>query len=90
MRRFQLVLKKRSIIVALNDDKWARLSGTRSLNFEKREQKEYPISSPFLSDAKKVTVLLEQWVKDQIIRLLYIDYLPSTKDQKTTNYCLYH
>lgn len=51
-----------------------------------RKGKDIRPCHPYLA-AKGAFALSEQWVKDLVIRLLYIEQFPSLEYQKAANYC---
>lgn len=57
-------------------------SNVKRSSFEKKETNDYLVLPPFPCGIKKAAALFEQWVKDQVIRLPFLDHSPSAVDQK--------
>lgn len=45
---------------------------------------------PLPCNEEKATALLEQWVKDRVVCLPYVDYFSTLEDQKAENNCPFH
>lgn len=84
------VPRKRPIVVAINIDRGAKPFNPKRPSFKKIETKGYHVLPPFLYGVKKAMTLLEQWIKDQVIRMPLIDTSPPTVNQKVASYCPYH
>lgn len=60
------------MIVVVAENKGAKTSSSKKASYGKREA----------TGVKKATALLEHWVKDLLIRLHEVKFLPSNADQK--------
>lgn len=69
-----------------NSDKEARPTDTKRV-YERKER--YQALPPLPCSTKKATALLEQWVKDCVVRLSYFNHFPTLEDQKAGNCCLF-
>lgn len=58
--------------------------------YNRRETRRFHILPPFPCRAKKAAALLEQWMKDDVVRLLDVEFLPSSVDLKDPRYCPIH
>lgn len=74
--------KKRPIIATFEKSENFILSGLKKSTYGMREPRKYPVLPPSPCGSKKVTTLLDRWVKDWIITLLEVPRLPSHEDQK--------
>lgn len=55
----------------------------------KKESKSFSVLPPYPCGMKKATALLRQWVKESVIRLPYVELLPSQADQKDVKFILF-
>lgn len=58
----------------------ARSSGSKRPTFERNEK--YPVLPPFPYSVKRVIVLLDQWVRDRVIRLPYVEHFLPEKTRR--------
>lgn len=65
---------KRPMIAAVRKGKGVKASDSRRASYGKRLARQFSVLPPFQSVAKKVADLLEQWVKDLVIRLLKVEF----------------
>lgn len=77
------------MIIVVEKNKGANTSTSKNLSYNKREKKGDSCPSPFSWGAKKATAL-EQRIKNNVIRLLEAEFLPSATYQKDPRYCPYH
>lgn len=82
--------RKRSIVATIDRDKRSKTFNSKRSSFEKRKPKESPCLPPFPCSTKNDAGLLERWVKDQVIRLLFVELFPSLAEEKDAKYCPYH
>lgn len=57
---------------------------------QRQECNAFPILPPGSSSLKKATVLLEQWVKDVVVQLAFLEVSPSQANRRHTKYYPYH
>lgn len=74
----------------MEKNKGAKTSSSKKMLYSKeKKNKPVPILPPIPRGANKVVALLEQWIKDNVIPLPKVEFLPSTRDQKDSRYYLY-
>lgn len=81
--------RKRPIVIAFEKDQGTSSLSSKGLSY-KHERKTFPVlpRCPFVM--KKATTLLEQWVKDSVVILSYVDHLSDQAYQRNAKCCPFH
>lgn len=78
------------MIAVVEKHNGVKASSSKKASYDRKETKAVPVLPPFPCRAKKAVTLLEEWVKDRIIRLLDVEFLSSFSNQKDVKFCLYY
>lgn len=84
------VSRRRPIIATREKEKVDVPLSSKRPSFNKKEAKQFSILPVLSCGMKNATTLLQQWIKDAIIHLSYIEQLPSQAYQKDAKYYPYH
>lgn len=86
----RLASRKRTMITTLEKGKEAKPSNLKKPVYGRKEPRQFPVLPTFPCAVKKATILLEEWVKEQVIHLIEVNYISSLKAQKDVRCSLNH
>lgn len=70
------------MITTLEKGKEAKPSNLKKPVYGRKEPRQFLVLPTFPCAVKKATILLEEWVKEQVIHLIEVNYISSLKAQK--------
>lgn len=78
------------MITTLEKGKEAKPSNLKKPVYGRKEPRQFLVLPTFPCAVKKATILLEEWVKEQVIHLIEVNYISSLKAQKDVRCSLNH